>query len=68
MAIWWVVVLVVLAATLAGPVACWAAALAACVPGWDAAEKPPTIATTRRAPTTAIPPTSIAVPPALKPS
>ena len=68
MAIWCVVVLVVLAAVLAGPVVCWTTAPAPCVPECDAVEKPPTIATARRVPTTATPPTSMAVPPALKPS
>ncbi len=68
MAIWCVVVLVVLATALAGPVVCWAAGVATCVPGRERAEKPPTTATATRATTTATPPRNTAAPPALKPS
>ena len=64
-----VVVLVVLATALPGPVEmCWVTGLPACVPEWEVAAKPPTTATAKRAPTTATPATRIAVPPALKPS
>jgi hypothetical protein len=61
----WVVVVVVDAA--AWP---WMVGVASptCLPGPLAAEKPPTTATVKRAPTTAMPTTNIAVPLALKPS
>ncbi len=64
MAIACVVVLVVLATDLVGPVT----GLPVWVPACEVAEKPPTIATARSAPTTATPATKIAVPPALNPS